>query len=430
VVVSPIGSIVISQIYPDSGGTGSTYANDFIELYNRGTQPVSLSGCSVQYANYNSSIWNGIVLSGVMLPGQYFLVKCNGGSTGAVLPTPDATANLTLGPSRGKVAVIQSTNAINVRSPVGMTGLIDFVGYGSNNPYYEGAGPAPTPSVSLADLRLGNGTVNTNSNSADFATGTPLPRNSAYSPDLTITSTHSGNFTQSDVGDTYTLTVTNAGTAPTTATVSVTDILPTGLSATTLSGTGWTINFATLTATRSDVLTAGHSYPALTLTVNVASNAAASLTNTATVSGGGETNTANNTASDPTTINALAPVQSWREQWFGTTANTGLAADTTIVAGDGLTNLMKYALNLPPLVPATTNGVVTLSSIGGVLSLTVNKNPAATDITYTIESSPDLLNWGTSSIVIDQNTSTILQGHDSTPISAGQRFLHLKVTRP
>ena len=51
------------------------------------------------------------------------------------------------------------------------------------------------------------------------------------------------------------------------------------------------------------MLAAGQSYPPITLTVNVASTAPASVTNTATVSGGGETNTANNTASDVTTIN-------------------------------------------------------------------------------------------------------------------------------
>src|SRR5258708_759785 len=50
------------------------------------------------------------------------------------------------------------------------------------------------------------------------------------------------------------------------------------------------------------VLAAGSSYPPLTLTVNVAPNAPASVTNNVTVSGGGELNTANNAASDPTTI--------------------------------------------------------------------------------------------------------------------------------
>ena len=124
--------------------------------------------------------------------------------------------------------------------------------------------------------------------------------------DLTLTATHAGNFTQGDVGDTYTITATNSGAGPTSGTVSVADMLPAGLTATAMSGTGWTVNLATLTATRSDALAPGMSYPALVLTVSVAVNAPASLTNTATVSGGGEVITSNDTASDPTTINQLA----------------------------------------------------------------------------------------------------------------------------
>ena len=120
--------------------------------------------------------------------------------------------------------------------------------------------------------------------------------------DLTITKTHGGNFAQGQIGATYTITVANAGPGPTTGTVTVVDALPASLTATGLSGAGWTCTLATLTCTRSDVLANGASYPALTLTVNVAANAPASVTNTATVSGGGELNTANDTATDPTTI--------------------------------------------------------------------------------------------------------------------------------
>ena len=63
---------------------------------------------------------------------------------------------------------------------------------------------------------------------------------------------------------------------------------------------------ATLSAARNDALPAGQTYPPLTLTVNVALDAPANVTNTATVSGGGETNTANDTASDPTVIVQVA----------------------------------------------------------------------------------------------------------------------------
>ncbi len=124
-------------------------------------------------------------------------------------------------------------------------------------------------------------------------------------PDLTIAKTHLGNFHPGDVGDAYAITVTNAGGAATGGTVTVIDALPAGLTATAMSGSGWSVNLATFTATRSDALAVGASYPALTVTVNVAANAPASVTNTATVSGGGETFTGNDTASDPTVIGLL-----------------------------------------------------------------------------------------------------------------------------
>jgi len=50
------------------------------------------------------------------------------------------------------------------------------------------------------------------------------------------------------------------------------------------------------------VLPGGSSYPAVTIAVDIASDASATVTNTATVNGGGETNTANNTSNDVTTV--------------------------------------------------------------------------------------------------------------------------------
>src|SRR5205814_42879 len=121
-------------------------------------------------------------------------------------------------------------------------------------------------------------------------------------PDLTITKSHSGNFTQGQVGATYTITATNSGSAPTSGVVTVTDTIPAGLSATNIAGTGWTCVLGTLTCTRSDALAAGSSYPAITLTVTVANTAVAYATLFPSVSGGGQTNTANDSANDPTII--------------------------------------------------------------------------------------------------------------------------------
>jgi fimbrial isopeptide formation D2 family protein/uncharacterized repeat protein (TIGR01451 family) len=152
--------------------------------------------------------------------------------------------------------------------------------------------------TNTANVSGGGQTNTTNDTATDPTTINQLP-------DLTIAKTHTGNFTQGQVGATYTITATNSGSAATSGTVTVTDTLPTGLTATAISGTGWTCVLGTFTCTRSDALAAGASYPAITLTVHVANNAAASVTNSAAISGGGQTNTANDSASDATTVNQL-----------------------------------------------------------------------------------------------------------------------------
>jgi uncharacterized protein (TIGR03437 family) len=91
-------------------------------------------------------------------------------------------------------------------------------------------------------------------------------------PDLIIGKSHAGNFRQGDTGDTYALTVTNAGEGPTTGAVMVSDTLPAGLTATAISGPGWSCTLTPLSCTRSDALAAGGSYPAITVTVNVAND--------------------------------------------------------------------------------------------------------------------------------------------------------------
>src|SRR4029078_5795868 len=81
-----------------------------------------------------------------------------------------------------------------------------------------------------------------------------------------------------------------------------------GLTVTGLNGTSWTCTLGTLSCTRSDALAVGAHYPLITVDVDVAADAPASVTNNASVAGGGETNTANDDASDLTNI---APAQSF-----------------------------------------------------------------------------------------------------------------------
>ena len=249
-------------------------------------------------------------------------------------------------------------------------------------------------------------------------------------PDLVISKTHTGNFTQGDAGDAYTITVTNIGTAATLGAVNVVDVLPAGLTATAISGPGWAADLGSLTCTRSESLAPGAGYPPITVIVNVSTNAASTLTNAAMVSGGGEFNTGNDSASDPTTVVALTPIQFWRLQWFGTTEDSGTAADTYVGTSDSMPNLLKYALGLDPLV--ATNSPVTGDISTGYLRLTVQRNPDATDVTFLIEIATGLMDsWTTNGTTVDQNTPTLLQVHDNTPVSgSASGFIRLRVTRP
>ena len=119
-------------------------------------------------------------------------------------------------------------------------------------------------------------------------------------PVLAAALAHIGTFYQGQTGGAYTIVVSNTGAGATSGTVTVVDTLPSGLTATAISGTGWTCDLPTLTCTRSDSLGAAASYAAITVWVNVAVNATSPLTNSVTVSGGGSSDA---NANDVTTIN-------------------------------------------------------------------------------------------------------------------------------
>ena len=80
------------------------------------------------------------------------------------------------------------------------------------------------------------------------------------------------------------------------------DVPPAGLAASSMTGIGWYCPRLAGYCSRSDVLAAGTSYPPITLSVNVASNAPANVTNTASVVWGGGNVTGS--ASDATVISA------------------------------------------------------------------------------------------------------------------------------
>jgi|GEM_PF-2732810 len=113
-------------------------------------------------------------------------------------------------------------------------------------------------------------------------------------PDLTVSIHPKGTFKTGQAGAAYTVAVANLGTLGTSGVVTVTHTVPSGLTATGISGDGWDCDLAALTCSRGDVLAVGNRYPAITVTVDVDEQAATAVTLDAAVEGGGESNTGNN----------------------------------------------------------------------------------------------------------------------------------------
>jgi uncharacterized repeat protein (TIGR01451 family) len=94
----------------------------------------------------------------------------------------------------------------------------------------------------------------------------------------------------------YSISVTNTGPVATSGAVTLTDSLPSGLTATAMSGTGWTCTVSSVSCNRSDTLSPNSGYPSITLTVSVGGTRGY-VSNQVLVSGGGAPSAA---ASDPT----------------------------------------------------------------------------------------------------------------------------------
>ncbi|MDQ3906768.1 MAG: lamin tail domain-containing protein, partial [Acidobacteriota bacterium] len=163
----------MSQVYGGGGNSGTTYKNDFIELFNRGASAQSLGGWSVQYASSNGTSWLVTALTNVTLqPGQYYLVQEAAGAGGTTnLPTPDATGSIAMSTTAGKVALVNTTAALSGSCPA--AGVVDLIGFGSGaNCFETAAAPAPSNNTT-ALIRAANGCTDANNNSTDFTTGPP-----------------------------------------------------------------------------------------------------------------------------------------------------------------------------------------------------------------------------------------------------------------
>lgn len=130
----------------------------------------------------------------------------------------------------------------------------------------------------------------------------------------------------------------------------------------------------------------------------------------------------------------LAGYDKWVQDAFPPDSPADQTAPDAAPAGDGVTNLMKYATGLDPLKPC--GSVTKLEAEEGAdgkrhLVLRWPVNPQAAEVRHEVEISPDLVNW-TSLGEVETAGKTSAEFHDAEPVAEGamnRRFLRLKVTR-
>jgi hypothetical protein len=177
------GSIVVGEVFAAGGNSGAAFANDYVELFNRGSGAATIDGWTLQYASASSSTWQATALSGSIPAGGRYLVQLtSGGANGATLPAPDATGTSNLAVTGGKIAIVHDATALSCGASPGSCSasatVEDLVGYGGAADY-EGSAAAPGPSATTALARAGGGCTDSDDNAADFTTAAPNPLNSS-----------------------------------------------------------------------------------------------------------------------------------------------------------------------------------------------------------------------------------------------------------
>jgi hypothetical protein len=136
-------------------------------------------------------------------------------------------------------------------------------------------------------------------------------------------------------------------------------------------------------------------------------------------------------------LSVLTPIQQWRNDNFGNPSNVGAGANEADPAGDGVPNVVKYALGLDPFTPVDPGQ---LASAGfqqvlgqNYLTLLANREADPPDVTLVAEVSSDLQSWsgGASNTTTLTNTATQIQILDNAPVGSGSnQFMRLRFLPP
>ena len=153
----------------------------------------------------------------------------------------------------------------------------------------------------------------------------------------------------------------------------------------------------------------------------------------------------NRIATSSVVLTVQTPYGAWQTGQFSASElkDPTISGDLAAPAGDGIPNLLKYALNLNPHASGSAGlPVESIVTSAGVehLALTYTQVLAATDITYTVQVSPDLQTWYSGSAYTTVSDATVNAGgltktvtvEDLTPMGGSNpsQFSRLQISRP
>jgi hypothetical protein len=189
------GQIKISQVYGGGGAVSGVYNADYVELFNSGSSPITMSGWSLQGTTLTGSSWTrqNLPASVTLQPGQYYLMRLQTESTTSgtpILPAPDAiigtSSSSPIFTDLGAVALMSNTTTITSGTcPIGSGALVDYINFRgpTSNPTVicnEG-GPLITPNEqTIAQWRKDGGCTDTDNNPNDWFLAPPSPHSSIF----------------------------------------------------------------------------------------------------------------------------------------------------------------------------------------------------------------------------------------------------------
>lgn len=329
----PPGTYTVTEpTQPDDTSNGRTVAGAAVPGGTAGTAtavstlPSAIAG--IQLAPGTASVGNDFaeIPNGRSIYGRVFLDfddngVFGGGDTGIA----------------GQTVLLTGTDvngtAVDLSTVTGADGSFSFTGLPEGSSYTLTQPDQPAGTLAgLSSAGSAGGTATPRSQQPSQITGINLSGATLMSvdnafgevptADLTLSKSHAPATFLAGGSGLYTLTPGNIGAGASVGTITVVDTLPAGLSAAgTPTGTGWSCSVAgqIVTCTSTTVIAAGSSGEPISLPVTVAGGLGnRSLTNTATIAGGGEPSdkTTNNNASDVVAIDGSAATLAgtvWRD---------------------------------------------------------------------------------------------------------------------